>query len=100
LLVESELRSLAGAAKADPEIPGPQRRAFFRHYFSQAEPCPLDPQGRIVLPAAFCRAAGLRREVVMVGTGERIEVWSPEAWEAEKVRGLAEFRAAAERLGL
>jgi len=48
---------------------------------SRAADCDLDSQGRILLPPALRQAAGLAREAVLVGVLNRIEVWSPEAWD-------------------
>jgi MraZ protein len=47
---------------------------------SRAVDCPLDRQGRILLPAALRAAAGVAREATVVGVLSRFEVWSPERW--------------------
>jgi len=100
LLLPSELEQLLDDAKSHPGIDGSKRRAFMRRYFSQAFPCPIDKQGRMVLPAEMCSKIGLEKEVVLVGTGTRIEVWSPEAWSVEQGASEADFKAAADLLGL
>jgi MraZ protein len=48
---------------------------------SRAADCPLDVQGRILLPPPLRQAAGLGREAVVVGVLNRFEVWAPEPWE-------------------
>lgn len=58
-----------------------QTRALARHLASRAVDFGLDAQGRILLPAALRAAAELKREAVIVGVIERIEVWSPETWD-------------------
>jgi len=58
-----------------------QSKALARHLASRAADCGLDAQGRILLPPALRAAAGLLREAVVVGVIDRIEVWSPPAWE-------------------
>lgn len=100
LLLPSELRQLIADARANAALAGTKGRAFLRHYFSRAFPCPLDRQGRIVLPAEMCREAGLSGEVVLVGTGIRIEVWDPACWRKETEASREAFREAAELLGL
>lgn len=100
LLLPGELQQLLDEAKTHPGMDGGKRRAFLRLYFSQAFPCPIDKQGRMVLPAEMCSKMGLEKEVVLVGTGTRIEVWSPECWEAERAESEAEFKSAADLLGL
>lgn len=58
-----------------------QSKALARHLASRAADCGLDGQGRVLLPAGLRAAAGLAREAVVVGVIDRIEVWSPLAWE-------------------
>ncbi len=100
LLLEGELRELIEQVRSSPELKVSKGRAFMRQYFSQAFPCPVDRQGRMVLPAEMCREAGLADEVVLVGTGIRIEVWSPAGWEAEREQARGDYREVADLLGL
>jgi MraZ protein len=39
-----------------------------------------DGQGRILLDRELIEHAGLRKEVKVVGTGERMEIWDRAAW--------------------
>jgi MraZ protein len=55
-------------------------KALTRLLASRAVDCPLDVQGRILLPGALRATAGLAHEVVVVGVLNRFEVWEPEAW--------------------
>ena len=57
-------------------------KALTRLLASRALECPLDAQGRILLPPGLRAAASLAREAVVVGVLNRFEVWSPEPWEA------------------
>ena len=57
-------------------------RTLARVLFSRAMSCPLDAQGRILLPAALRAAAKLGREVVVAGVLNRFEIWEPQAWSA------------------
>ncbi|WP_028708189.1 division/cell wall cluster transcriptional repressor MraZ [Propionicicella superfundia] len=41
-----------------------------------------DKQGRITIPPPLRQWAGLERDVVVIGALNRVEVWSPEGWEA------------------
>jgi MraZ protein len=56
-------------------------RYFVRRLLAGAVECPLDKQGRIVLPAGLRQYAGLAREVVIVGVSNRFEIWAPEKWQ-------------------
>lgn len=40
----------------------------------------FDVAGRITLPDALCQQFGLTDEVVVVGMGERFQIWSASAW--------------------
>ena len=39
-----------------------------------------DKQGRITIPANLRTYAGLQRELSVIGTGNRIEIWDQTAW--------------------
>jgi MraZ protein len=42
----------------------------------------LDPQGRIRVPADLARQAALESEVILIGLGDRVELWNRMRWEA------------------
>ena len=60
---------------------------YLRFYASRGEFAPLDAQHRIVIPQKLLDYAGLRKDVLMVGNIDAIEVWD-----------AAEYRAAIESL--
>lgn len=70
-------------------------RTFF---FSGAAEADLDGQGRVLVPAALTRHAGLARDVIVAGNYDHLQLWNPAAWEQHlhAVEGSAEH--AAERL--
>jgi len=53
----------------------PNSRRLRRYYFVGATQCPIDKQGRILIPPALREHAGLEREVVIAGVGDVIEIW-------------------------
>lgn len=53
-----------------------------RDLFANTWPVSPDGQGRILLDRELIEHAGLRKEVKVVGTGERMEIWDRAAWEA------------------
>jgi len=55
-------------------------KALSRLLSSRAMDCPLDVQGRILLPAPLRAAARLGREAVVAGVLNRLEIWDPESW--------------------
>ncbi|MBQ4537200.1 MAG: division/cell wall cluster transcriptional repressor MraZ [Lachnospiraceae bacterium] len=58
-------------------------RKFSRFFMSGAAQVELDPQGRILIPPKLREHAGLKKDVVLVGVGSRIEIWDSEKWEEE-----------------
>ena len=56
-------------------------RIFNRFFMSGATNVELDKQGRINLPAPLIDYAKLQKECVIIGTGDRLEIWSKEDWE-------------------
>lgn len=57
-------------------------RQLVRFFVGSASDCEVDNQGRILLPATLRTFAGISKEVVVVGVGERAEIWSKEKWDA------------------
>ena len=56
-------------------------RAYARMFFGNAEPVELDAQGRLVVPVRLRQQVGIRKEVVVVGVQDRMEIWDREAHE-------------------
>jgi MraZ protein len=59
-----------------------EARNFARFFLAGAAQVELDKQGRILLPAGLREFAGLDKDVVLVGVGSRIEIWSKEKWDS------------------
>ncbi|WP_036464753.1 division/cell wall cluster transcriptional repressor MraZ [Mycoplasmopsis sturni] len=57
-------------------------RHFTRIIMSNAFEASLDKQGRISLPKFIIDKLAIQKEVVFVGTGSIIELWSKESFEA------------------
>jgi MraZ protein len=56
-------------------------RNFTRFMFSGANELEPDKQGRVLLPTYLRLYAHLGEEAVIVGAGERLEVWNPANWQ-------------------
>lgn len=57
-------------------------RALKRLLLGHAEECGLDASGRILLPAPLREFANLEKQVVLVGQGNKFEIWNEQAWNA------------------
>ncbi len=56
---------------------GEQRRILNRRINYHASHQKVDKQGRINIPVDLIRYARLEKEVVVLGTGKKIEIWNP-----------------------
>lgn len=84
-----------------PDISNPDARRLKRFFFSGSAVCEVDKQGRFLLPSNLRSFARLNRDVVLAGTGNRIEIWNQEDW--ERINGfddLDELAASMEKYGL
>lgn len=59
-----------------------QARDYTRVLLSGASDEIPDKQGRVTIPAALRRYAGLEREVAVIGSGSKVEIWDLQAWES------------------
>ena len=64
------------------ESTDPNSRELMRRLTSEAETCPLDKQGRVMLPSSLRTIANLTRDVVVLGVAKRIEIWDRARYEA------------------
>ena len=56
-------------------------RNFMRFFLSGAIICELDKQGRVNINQPLIDYADLKKDCVVIGVNERIEIWSKERWE-------------------
>lgn len=56
-------------------------QAFERFYLSGGQVVELDGQGRMLLPSSLRRFAQVESDAVLVGLGDKFEVWSQPLWE-------------------
>ena len=61
----------------------PTARQLRRLIFSTAQQVDIDNNGRILIPKYLRDVAHLTTEAIVVGVGESLEIWSPEAWESQ-----------------
>jgi len=83
-LVESRLAGLDPLSK--------EGRLMHRYFFSGASEAEPDKQGRVMLPATLTKSAGIDRDVIVAGVGDRLEIWDRAAWRdhLKELEGSAE----------
>lgn len=73
-------------------------KALLRVFVSGATECPIDRAGRILLPPVLRDYAGITRDLVLVGTLRRIEIWSQERWAKIFTEAQVELKGMGEKL--
>ncbi len=75
-------------------LPLGQKRArdFKRFMLSGASDIEIDEMGRVLIADSLKKYAQLQKEVVVVGVGDRVEIWAESIWdkyitESEKMSG-------------
>ncbi len=58
-------------------------RKINRFFLASATNGEIDKQGRVLIPAVLREFANITKEVVLLGVGNRIEIWDKDAWENE-----------------
>jgi transcriptional regulator MraZ len=74
------------AERALAELPplSNRRAELERFLHGGSHDAPLDGAGRIMIPNSLRSAAGLSKDVKVVGAGERLELWDSGAWTDHK----------------
>jgi len=74
-------------------------RAFARLMLAGAMDVDVDSQGRVLIPEYLRTYAGFKKQVVVAGLYNRIELWDSAAWETYKSATEKKSGAIAEQLG-
>lgn len=64
-----------------PSLTNPDVRKFVRFFMAGATSVEVDKQGRVLIPNSLKDFAALEKDVVMIGAGSRVEIWSKERYE-------------------
>jgi MraZ protein len=68
------------AALADMHELSPHARKLRRYFMANSMDTELDSAGRVMLPSFLLEHAGLRKEVVVTGIDDHLEIWDRSAW--------------------
>ena len=97
LFTEDEWKSQESKLKSMPFTKSDFRK-FNRMYFSGASQIDFDKQGRILLPKYLKDFAEIKRDVVIIGVANRMEIWSKERWQDYYKSSKGSFEEIAEKL--
>ena len=62
----------------------PQTRTLKRMLIGNADDCAMDGSGRILLPQQLREFASIDRKAVLVGQGDKYEIWDEAHWVAQR----------------
>lgn len=75
-----------------------EARRFNRIYFSGAQELIPDKQGRILLAQYLKEFAGIKRDIVIIGVANRIEIWDKNLWQEFYKTAQEGFEEIAEKI--
>lgn len=67
-----------------------QARRLQRLLIGHATECQLDANGRVLLPPPLREFASLNRQAVLIGQGNKFELWDEQIWNERRAVWLAE----------
>ncbi len=53
-------------------------------FFSRADECVLDGQGRFILPQEMVEKVNFKKVILLIGAGDHFEIWDLKSWEMFK----------------
>ena len=79
-----------------------ERRVFIRRFYSSAQQCFTDKQGRLLLPEEHFKQVGMKDEgeVVIAGSHSRFEIWNSKRWDDTFEAGTSTYKKVADLVGL
>lgn len=97
LFTENEWRSQESKFKS-VSFTKSEARKFNRLYFSGAGQIECDKQGRILIPKYLKDYAGIKKDVLIIGVSNRIEIWAKDTWQQYYDNSKESFEEIAEKL--
>ena len=82
----------------EPMFTNKKARNFQRHFFSMSRNLDIDKQGRIIIPQLYKDYAGLKKDVVIVGVMDKVEIWDLQCWNDTEEDNSQNFEKDAEDL--
>jgi MraZ protein len=75
----------------------PENRMLQRNFFRTSSTVELDNNGRFLIPKAMLQYAKLEKDVIIVGMGNKVELWNPELYEKYLINDPEEFSDLAQK---
>ncbi len=75
-----------------------ETRSFNRMFFAGAVDVQPDKQGRFIIPDYLKEYAAIKRETIVVGVSNRIEIWNRKTWEEFFASSTKSFEEIAENI--
>lgn len=72
-------------------------RQFQRNFFRGNTEVELDTAGRFILPRTMVRYAEIEKETIVVGLGNRVEIWNPDKYDEFLMKDQQEFSQLAQK---
>lgn len=73
-------------------------RAFVRLMLAGAMEAEIDAQGRILIPDYLRQYADLKKQTIIIGLYNRVEIWNSEIWKQYKTKTESSSEEIAEKL--
>jgi len=68
-----------------------ENRKLQRNFFRGSSTVELDGNGRFLVPKSMQVYANLEKEIMVIGMGNRVEIWNPELYERQLIEDPGEF---------
>lgn len=72
-------------------------RKLQRNFFSGTATVELDANGRFVIPRNMLSYAQLEKDLILIGMGNKVEVWNPTIYEKHLIKDSGELSKLAEK---
>lgn len=93
----TEWEKFAGELETLPRM-NKDARIFKRYFFGSANEGSFDKQGRVLITPTLREAAELKKDVVLVGVQDRVEIWDKACWDERNDVSEEDLDAIAERM--
>ncbi len=73
-------------------------RKYIRFLIGSASECECDSNGRVIIPTNLLQFAGIKKETIVLGSLNHIEIWASEQWQRYYDDASKHFNEVAEKL--